>query len=209
MCRFKYAILGYRCLGNIISIHLMCRFKLWVFGYFYSGLSFQYILCVGSRLLLWEDYNGTDISIHLMCRFKFNFKCIAHWLKHFNTSYVSVQAKRWERRCGAKGISIHLMCRFKKRVSKKKRSKLLISIHLMCRFKAQNRLQAVRASRAFQYILCVGSSITIWHFVSSSLNFNTSYVSVQAKSVAKMKVAFDNFNTSYVSVQANGIRRSA
>ena len=71
----------------------------------------------------------------------------------------------------------------------------------MCRFK-ESYIKSLGDLPKFQYILCVGSSTSIFKQVCIIPSFNTSYVSVQdaAKMIAYGQV--ESFNTSYVSVQA-------
>ena len=158
MCRFKVHSLFESVPGLDISIHLMCRFKVGLATYCPPLYEFQYILCVGSSGYVWnKDWSFYPISIHLMCRFKC-IKIVHLFVKEdFNTSYVSVQA-----------------------------------------FNQINTFRYI----LFQYILCVGSSTTYSVVAVLFRYFNTSYVSVQGKQHLYTTRNLKNFNTSYVSVQA-------
>ena len=101
---------------------------------------------------------------------------------NFNTSYVTVQ-----------------------RVGKPFRTKHnSISIHPMLRFNCLGRW-IVQGIRAFQYILCYGSTSWIWNVLKSPKYFNTSYVTVQPCRFCNFSDLLQNFNTSYVTVQRGGI----
>ena len=122
-------------------------------------MKFQYILCVGSRILNCMFFISNLVSIHLMCRFKvnalpfraYNMIVSIHLMCRFKTSNI-----RGGRSSGK--VSIHLMCRFKFRNESNSYLRSTVSIHLMCRFKRVSFV-SVGTVRVFQYILCVGSSM--------------------------------------------------
>ena len=94
-----------------------------------------------------------------MCRFKKISAVSAGIGKSFNTSYVSVQVRRFKRWHRPYVVSIHPMCRFK-----------------------FSKLKICFSVSAFQYILCVGSrSFKEALIYCVDISFNTSYVSVQVK----------------------------
>ena len=107
-----------------------------------TKIEFQYILCVGSReSCSCSKLQNLIVSIHPMCRFKLNncFYTFLH-LIGFNTSYVSVQVFSLNCSAFSNSVSIHPMCRFKSGIS-----------------------QYDSYSSSFQYILCVGSSLYLYH----------------------------------------------
>ena len=97
---------------------------------------FQYITCIGSRLLMYVKILVNSISIHYMYRFKSSPLSISkaatiisiHYMYRFKLSKTIGTAKSY---C----ISIHYMYRFKSTIAIKLPLKYLISIHYMYRFK--------------------------------------------------------------------------
>ena len=103
----------------------------------------------------------------------------------FNTSNVSVRENVFIRYGDQYRVSIHPMCRFEFHGNSSSHPTSKVSIHPMCRFESLNNLLLLIVF-VFQYIQCVGSSYPQSHRLFSESRFNTSNVSVRAKTGAKI-----------------------
>ena len=135
MFRFKLSCTIYCTTCNIISIHHMFRFKN------------NYEVLKKGKIV---------ISIHHMFRFKhINFLKYKK-LKHFNTSYVSVQAIKNQTEVVISEFQ-YIICFGSSLRSKRELFKVsVISIHHMFRFKL-NITFCQSNITLFQYIICFGS----------------------------------------------------
>ena len=167
-------------LKELISIHLMCRFKCTSSEFLASGskhFNTSYVSVQEGYFIVVKGFY--KISIHLMCRFKYckvsKISCFSRISIHlmcrfkedrepnfpkypyFNTSYVSVQALKALYLKPYTKISIHLMCRFKF-VKGKKINGLGEFQYILCVGSSSCLYRISFCLTSFQYILCVGSS---------------------------------------------------
>ncbi len=99
---------------SLVSIHHMCRFKLKLSQILLKCHKFQYIICVGSSYLLHSNSFFLFRFQYIICVGSSNFfRFSASWSRGFNTSYVSVQGRKYHQAKRNTRVSIHHMCRFK------------------------------------------------------------------------------------------------
>ena len=158
MCRFKKPLSNSSGSSIAVSIHPMCRFKdIYDFTPNWEE-RFQYILCVGSRLL-------ARVNLWILCCFNTSYVSVQvkmvlhkrHIDQSFNTSYVSVQVvfltkiflSVWGFNTSYVSVQGLLMLQ--------KKTNMLCFNTSYVSVQVNTELEGVK-NRAFQYILCVGSS---------------------------------------------------
>ena len=148
-----------------ISIHPMLRFN-----YF----------------LQFYKHKFNIISIHPMLRFNVSGKKYIKGARYFNTSYVTVQLSFCIYILYFFQISIHPMLRFNLILSFFSLLKDLFQ-YILCYGSTVLFSPNPQNQNQFQYILCYGSTPTLSGLFTSKRYFNTSYVTVQLKSLFQIK----------------------
>ncbi len=143
----------------LVSIHHMCRFKMagTQCAATSKGFNTSYVSVQDTRrarqLLSLKCFNTSYVSVQDLKKNQTNLQKTC-----FNTSYVSVQV--WISKNNLSSI-----LRFntsyvsvQDSTDSTSRGKSNVSIHHMCRFKCFSVFKFILSKRAFQYIICVGSS---------------------------------------------------
>ncbi len=157
----------------------MCRFKINIYEYKLNFFRFQYIVCVGSRILRHHYLFQTAPFQYIVCVGSSNLQFLQNVLldgfqyivcvgSRIKNNYFFFATKKFQYIvCVGSSFSFFIRERI-----------CLISIHRMCRFKISGIILSL-SFLVFQYIVCVGSSKTIIFKFWELTYFNTSYVSVQ------------------------------